>query len=97
MKTLPEYAQEHAAISRRAYGMTRAPHTPVHELQSKTRTVIDDPSSLYGWVDVIIAGFEGAIRGGATPYAVAQALMNRQAEMGSRKYPPALPHVMGDA
>lgn len=93
MQTLPSYLDAIWLQSKRAYGITRPPHAPLHELQGRLRTVADDPASLYGWVDIILAAVEGGLRSGATPFALAQALTNRQAELGARKLPPPLPHV----
>ena len=93
MKTLPTLIQELWELSKRAYGLQRPPEMAYHHLMSTTRTVHDNAQSLYGWVDVILAGIEGGLRSGATPYALSQAIINRQAELGARKLPPALPHV----
>ena len=93
MLNLPSYLQSCWDNSRRTHGAQRPPQAPVHELQSVTRTVQENAQSLYGWVDVILAGIEGGLRSGATPFALAQALVNRQTELGARKMPPPLPHV----
>lgn len=39
------------------------------------------------WIDVIILGFEGALRTGATPQEVIQALVQKQAENTTREWP----------
>lgn len=93
MMNLPSYIDSCWANSKRAHGSQRPPHAPMHELQGRMRAVQDNPQSLYGWVDVILAGIEGGLRAGATPFALAQALVNRQMEEGARKMPPALPHA----
>lgn len=90
MKTLPEYITAQRDISLRIHGHQRPEHAAVHEVQSRLRTVQDDPTSLYGWVDIILAGIEGGLRSGATTYALAQALTNRQAELAAKKVPPVL-------
>lgn len=93
MIDLPTILKQCWDNSKRAYGAQRPPHMPVHELQSRVRTVQENHESLYGWVDVILAGIEGGLRAGATPFALAQAIVNRGNEVGARKMPPPLPHM----
>ena len=93
MIDLASYISNAWVESKRAYGAQRPPHAPLHEMHSRLRTVQDSSDSLYGWVDVILAGIEGGLRSGATPFALAQALVNRQSEVGARKLPPPLPHI----
>jgi hypothetical protein len=90
MKSVPEFITAHRDISLRIHGRQRPEHAAVHELQSRLRTVQEDPSSLYGWVDIILAGIEGGVRSGATAYALAQALINRQNELAAKKVSPVL-------
>ncbi|HET6346365.1 MAG TPA: dATP/dGTP pyrophosphohydrolase domain-containing protein [Myxococcota bacterium] len=90
MKTVAEYVKAQRDISLRIYGHQRSDHAAVHELQSRLRTVQEDPTSLYGWVDIILAGLEGGLRSGASAYALAQALINRQNELAAKRVPPTL-------
>ena len=97
MINLPTYLDAVWANSKRAHGAQRPPVAPLHEAHARLREVEDNPQGLYGWVDLIIAGIEGGLRSGATPFALAQALVNRQQQEGARKIPPPLPHLPENA
>jgi hypothetical protein len=90
MKTIAEFVTTQRDASLRIHGAQRPDHAAVHEVQSCLRTVQEDPTSLYGWVDIILAGVEGGLRSGVSAYALAQAIVNRQNEMAARRVPPVL-------
>ncbi len=93
MENLNTFVARQWEISKRQHGLQRSANAVAYEATACLREVQGNSDGLYGWVDVILAGIEGGLRSGQTPYALAQALMNRQTEIGARKMPPALPHA----
>jgi hypothetical protein len=90
MRDLPTFITQQHAISINAYGNQRHPGAPIADVQSALARAHADPTGIYAWVDVILAGIEGGLRSGSTPFALCQALVNRQGEMGNTRYPPQL-------
>jgi hypothetical protein len=90
MRDLPTFLATQATISQAAYGRQRHPGAAVGDVHGALNRANGDPLSVYSWVDVILAGVEGALRSGATPFAIAQALMNRQNQMAATRHPPHL-------
>ena len=90
MRDLPTFLAAQKTISEAAYGRQRHPGAPVADVGAALQRANGDPLDLYVWVDLILAGVEGALRSGATPFASAQALVNRQGQMEATKHPPQL-------
>jgi hypothetical protein len=86
MKPLPVYVADHWKISEAVYGLQRPPLAPVSEAMRALRHCESEPSNVHHWVELMVAALEGALRCPATAYSVSQALMNKQAELGARKY-----------
>jgi hypothetical protein len=94
MRDLPTFLATQSGISQKAYGPQRSAGAAVMDASAALRAANDAPLDLYAWIDLILAGIEGALRSGNTPFAVAQALANRQAEQVARKWPPTLAHAV---
>ncbi len=97
LKNLPTYLDDQLKISHRAHGLHRSIAAPLIDLQRAIRLVEESPYSLGNWALVIEAAVEAALRSGSTPFALAQALSNRQAEAGQQKYPAPLAQFKPEA
>lgn len=56
-------------------------------IAKELKEVRDSGGDLKEWVDVIILGFDGALRSGATPAQVIEAIVAKQAKNESRTWP----------
>lgn len=93
MLDLPTFLKAQNEISLRMNGQQRSPQATSSDLRLAASNADRNPQDIYAWVDVILAAIEGGLRSGTTPFALAQALTNRQNELGAKKWPPVLPHA----
>mgnify|MGYP001589645832 CR=1 FL=1 len=93
MENLTTFVSRSWDSSKRRFGLQRPAGVAVREAQQHLRVAEVDPESMYAWVNVILAGIEGGLRAGATPFALAQALVNAQNYEGASRVPPPLPHM----
>jgi hypothetical protein len=90
MRDLPTFLSTQQAISIAAHGRQRHPSAAVGQAHGALQRAGGDPQGLYSWVDLIFAGIEGALRSGATPFAIAEALISHQGRLASTRFPPHL-------
>lgn len=93
MRDLPTFLAAQQDISRKAYGPQRSPNSAALDCGDALGHAREHPTDLYAWVDLLMAGLEGALRSGNTPFAIAQAMLNRQSEMATKKWPHPLAHM----
>lgn len=93
MRDLPTFLAIQQDISRKAYGPQRSPNSAALDCGDALGHARENPIDLYAWVDLAMAAFEGALRSGNTPFAIAQAMTNRQSEMATKRWPHPLAHM----
>ena len=90
MRDLVTFVAAQQDISNKMYGRQRHAEAPVFEVDGALRRAQSNPLDVFAWADVIMAGIEGGLRAGATPFALCQTLVNRQTALANAKQPPHL-------
>jgi hypothetical protein len=73
--------------SRRTFGPGPRTSGLIDHIRKELIEIEADPTDLREWIDVIILGFDGAWRSGATPSQIIDALLTTQARNEERMWP----------
>lgn len=88
---LLSHLRRQVAFSERTYGPGDRTAGVIHHIRKELIEVEDDAAAglptLGEWVDVIILGFDGAWRSGATPEQIVSAIVAKQTKNEGRKWP----------
>ena len=101
---LAEFADNHAAWSRRTFGDNRNPAGILDHIRKELREIASKPDDVFEWVDVILLAMDGAARfAGADGLHIAGAIIAKHLANCERTWPTggdpdhAVEHVRGDA
>jgi len=97
MKSIADLLNTQQQISRRQFGLQRAMHAPIIDLQQTIRQAEANPELPDLWAHVILASFECALRSGATPFAIGQAVLDAQRMAEARRSMPPLAQFVDPA
>ena len=87
MYDLVTHLRRAAEFSARAFGPFTRKHGVVAHIRKELVEIEADPTDLREWVDVVILGFDGALRTGASPEQIADALFDKQVKNERREWP----------
>ncbi|MGD9599952.1 MAG: dATP/dGTP pyrophosphohydrolase domain-containing protein [Steroidobacteraceae bacterium] len=85
--SLEAHLQRQAAFSLHTFGPGARVEGVTDHIAKELKEVRDSGGDLKEWVDVIILGFDGAWRSGATPAQIIEAIVAKQAKNESRTWP----------
>src|SRR5262245_5598654 len=83
-------------ISRRIYGDRRSEFAPIGELRVALGRVERDPLNVFELAELFVSAVEVCLRANTTPFAIAQAIVNRQNEMAAQKTKAPLAKFVGE-
>jgi hypothetical protein len=84
---LVAHLRRQAAFSERTFGPGARVQGVVDHIRKELVEVEDEGGPLAEWVDVIILGFDGAWRSGATPEQIVAAIVAKQTKNEGRRWP----------
>ncbi|MEY5100262.1 MAG: hypothetical protein RJA36_2981 [Pseudomonadota bacterium] len=84
---LVAHLQRQASFSERTFGPGARIAGVCDHIRKELAEVQESGGSLAEWVDVIILGFDGAWRSGATPEQIVEAIVTKQAKNEQRRWP----------
>lgn len=87
MYDLVTHLKRAAEFSARAFGPFTRKHGVVEHIRKELSEIESDPSDVREWIDVVILGFDGALRTGASPEQIADALFDKQVRNERRQWP----------
>lgn len=85
--SLEAHLKRQAEFSARTFGPGARVDGVTDHIAKELKEVRDSGGDLKEWVDVIILGFDGALRSGATPAQVIEAIVAKQTKNESRTWP----------
>lgn len=85
--SLEAHLQRQADFSQRTFGPGARVEGVTDHIAKELKEVRDSGGDLKEWVDVIILGFDGALRSGATPAQVIDAIVAKQTKNEGRAWP----------
>lgn len=74
-------------FSQRTFGPGARTKGVVDHITKELKEVLDAPDDVSEWVDIIILGFDGALRAGHEPQAIIDAMIAKQAKNEARTWP----------
>ena len=74
-------------FSKATFGPGMRTEGVIDHITKELKEVLDDPSDLGEWVDIIILGFDGAWRSGHTASEIIAAIKAKQLKNEQRKWP----------
>lgn len=81
------HLERQIAFSERTFGPGPRTEGVVDHIRKELKEVLEHPSDLKEWVDVIILGFDGAWRAGHKPHEIIAAIKAKQLENEGRTWP----------
>ncbi|MEK6849849.1 MAG: dATP/dGTP pyrophosphohydrolase domain-containing protein [Nanoarchaeota archaeon] len=72
------WLEQHRAWSEETFGDGQRTTDLIKHIQKELKEIAECPNDVMEWIDLIILGFDGALRAGHSPEAVAQALWEKQ-------------------
>lgn len=75
------------AFSLRTFGPGARTKGVVDHIRKELAEIEADPSDISEWIDVVILGFDGALRAGWEPAEIVAALVAKQAKNEKRRWP----------
>lgn len=85
--SLEAHLQRQAEFSARTFGPGARVEGVTDHIAKELKEVRDSGGDLKEWVDVIILGFDGAWRSGATPAQIIEAIVAKQTKNEGRTWP----------
>ena len=82
-----EHVQRQWRFSAETFGPPRGTGSVVAHIRKELDEIEADPTDLMEWVDVIILGFDGALRAGHAPQAIIDAIRDKQITNEMRDWP----------
>lgn len=82
-----DYLAHQRDWSRETFGPGSRAEGVIDHIRKELLEVEEDPTDVYEWVDIIILGFDGALRAGHDPQAIIDAIADKQARNEARKWP----------
>lgn len=87
MDTLVKIIQQQMEFSYAAFGPGRRTEMLVDHIRKELTEVLDDPTDLGEWVDLIILALDGAWRAGYNGYEIIDGILKKQEINRNRKWP----------
>lgn len=74
-------------FSRRTFGPGLRTQGVVDHIKKELKEILEHPTDVYEWADVIILGFDGALRAEHTPQEIIAAIVAKQTKNEGRTWP----------